>query len=163
LARKPKPSPQTTPRRRPSPAFWVTLGAVVVVILAVSEVAADFAPDMTRLTSGVVKSKSDCGLMAEVLKTSYNLNQVFVVSNKPKVKLACDWAALKLDIQPTPAKLDAEAPVVTIGPPRYAWWRSQATVDVGLKVDDLGAGQACRFTRLFSDWKAKGCRATGRI
>jgi hypothetical protein len=152
-----KPSPKT--RKPHTQAFWITLGAVAVLILAVSEVAADVGPDLPRLTSGVIKSSSDCGLMSEVLKNGYNLDQVFVVSNRPKVKLACNWAAFKLEVQPTPAKLDPEVAVVTVGPPHYSLWRTHATVEVGLKVDEVGGGQVCQFSRLFSAWKPKGCHS----
>jgi hypothetical protein len=154
MASESQPKP---PRPRRSRAFWVTMAALAAVVLAVSEVAADWAPDLPRLTSGVVKSTSDCGLMAEVLKNAYNLDQVFVVSGQPNVKLACDWKALHLDVTPPPKVMDAESSVVAVSPPRYSFWRMRAHVRVSLTVDKVGGGQVCAFQRTLTGWKAAGC------
>jgi hypothetical protein len=158
VARKSSPK---APRPRHSRAFWVTIGALAVLVLAVSEVAADWAPDLPRLTSGVVKSKADCTLMSEVLKSGYNLDQVFVVSGQPGVKLACDWAALHLDVRPPPKVMDDESAVLAVSPPRYALWRMRAMVKLSLTVDKVGGGQLCTFQRTLNGWKAAGCKASG--
>jgi hypothetical protein len=144
------------PRPRHTRTFWVTMAALVAIILAASEVAADWLPDLPRLTSGVIKSKADCTLMAEALKGGYNLDQVFVVS-PPGTKLACDWKAVHLDITPPPKVMDDESAVVAISPPRYSLWRMRAHIRVSLTVDKVGGGQVCTFQRTFSGWKAAGC------
>jgi hypothetical protein len=138
-------------------ARWLIICAVVALLLGVSEVAADWGPDVPRLSSGVVKSASDCALMSEVLKTGYNLDQVFVVSGQPGVKLACDWKAQHLDIRATPPVMDPESAVVSVSPPRYGFWRMRAEVKVGLTVDKVGGGQVCAFHRTLSGWQAAGC------
>jgi hypothetical protein len=135
------------------------MAALAALVLAVSEVTADWAPDLPRLTSGVVKSKTDCALMSNVLG-AYNLDQVFVVSGQPGVKLACDWAALHLDVRATPAVMDDESAVVAVSPPRYSLWRMRAKLRVSLTVDKVGGGQVCTFQRTFGGWKPAGCGAS---
>ncbi len=132
------------------------MAALVAVVLAVSEVTADWAPDLPRLTSGVVKSKADCSLMGQVLG-AYNIDQVFVVSGQPGVTMGCDWAALHLDVRPPPKVMDDESSVVAVSPPRYSFWRMRAAVKVSLTVDKVGGGQICTFQRSLSGWKPAGC------